>query len=89
MATPQSITVVHAGLSGALFFPVNIVRKLQGRVHGCYATLRVLRPVHVASLKQAYPSQREGALLSLVDTTDYAAQLRPRLQMEDKDPGGW
>ena len=50
------------------------------------ATLRVLRLVHIVSLKQAYPSQREGTLLSPVETTEYAAWLRPRLQIEDKIP---
>ena len=49
--------------------------------------MQVLRPVHIVPLKQAYPSQREGTLLSSVDTTEYAAWSRPRLQIEDSIQG--
>ena len=47
-------------------------------------TSRVLRPGHVASLKQAYPSQREGTLFSPSNTTEEAAWQQPRLQTEHK-----
>jgi hypothetical protein len=47
-------------------------------------TSRVLRPNHTASLKQAYPSQREGALFSPSDAAEEAAWLQPRLQTGDK-----
>ena len=62
---------------------VSIVQKLRSEFTGRYVNLRVLHPVHIASLKQAYPSQREGTLFSPDDATEYAAWQRPRLQIED------
>ena len=39
------------------------------------------RQSHVVSLRQAYPSQREGTVSSPSDTTEYAARHQPHLQM--------
>ena len=49
--------------------------------------MRVLRSVHIVPLKQAYPLQREGTLLSPVDTFEYAAWPWPHLQIEDSIKG--
>ena len=49
-------------------------------------TSRVLGPIHIASLKQAHPSQREGTLYSPSDATEDAAWQQPCLQTEDCIP---
>ena len=47
-------------------------------------TSQVHRPNHIASLKQAYPSQREETLFSPCKATEEAAWLQPHLQTADK-----